>query len=119
VQVGCPFNVSLALSGAESVIAAGATCVVKAAFFNSAGAPFTPASIAYQIDDINSGANIVASTPVTPANTVSITVTAAQNALLSAMRASEEHQLALTVIDGASNIGEAAIRWCIQRILPS
>jgi hypothetical protein len=121
VQAECPFNVSLGLDAPGSVFGERSTCVVTAKFFvASDGSPLTPASIAYRIDDINSGASIVPSTPVTPvAPSVSITVTAAQNRLLSNMRYLEEHQLTVTVTDSNGNVANVPIRWLVKRIFPS
>lgn len=120
MQVDCPFNVSLGLNSTEPVFGEGSTCIVTASFFAaSTGAPFTPASITYRVDDINSGAPIVASTSVTPAPSVSITVTGAQNALLSALRCVEEHQLTVTVEDSYGNVANVPIRWLVKRVFPS
>lgn len=120
MQADCPFNVSLGLNSADPVFNEGSTCVVAASFFAaSTGAPFTPTSILYRVDDINSGAPIVASTSVTPAPSVSITVTGAQNALLSALRCVEEHQLTVTVEDSYGNVANVPIRWLVKRVFTS
>src|ERR1017187_5186715 len=113
-----PFNVAFASNLAEPV-GEGSACVVGASFTNSAGAAFTPTSITYRVDNIDSGANIVPSTSVTPAASVSIKVTGAQNALLSTLLACEEHRLTLTVTDGSGNVVNAPISWQVQRIFPS
>jgi hypothetical protein len=120
VQADCPFNVSLALNCIEPLFTEGSTCVVTANFYAaSTGLPFTPASVTYRVDDINSGASIVATTSVTPAPSVSITVTGAQNALLSDMRYLEDHQLTVTVEDSYGNVANVPIRWLVQRVFPS
>lgn len=119
VQIACSFNI--ALNVAEPVFGEGTACAVTASFTAAAtGAPFTPASIKYRIDDINSGASIVPATPVTPpAASVSIVVTGAQNALLSALRALEEHQLTVEVADSNGNTANAPVRWLVRRIFPA
>jgi hypothetical protein len=116
--------VSIGLNCAEPVFNEGTACVVTAGFYGAAppctpGAPFTPTSLSYRIDDINSGAPIVALTTLTPAETVSIQVTGAQNSLLSDMRYVEDHQLTIEVTDSYGNTANAAIRWLVKRIFPS
>lgn len=128
MQADCPFNVALAFGGmtAEPVFNQGSTCVVTASFYSAGSsgpppvpsAPFTPAAITYRIDDINSGESIVGSTVVTPAPSVSITVTGAQNALLSNLRYLEDHQLTITVTDSHGNVANVPIRWLVKRIFP-
>jgi hypothetical protein len=112
-----PFNVAFAVNPPQEV-SEGSSCVVAAAFTDSTGAALIPASITYRIDDLDSGAVILGATAVTPAASVSITVTAAQNALLSDTLACEQHQLTLTATDGNGDSVNAPVRWGVERIFP-
>lgn len=78
-------------------------CFVNASFVDSTGASMAPQALQYRIDDIASGDQILAWTSLTPAASVQIAITSAQNALISATRSHETHQVLLAITDPAGN----------------
>jgi len=74
------------------------TAYLTVSFRDKAGALAAPTSIVYRIDDEQTRAQIRGDTAVQPAATVEITLTPADNALLSPSLAVERH--VVTVIGG-------------------
>lgn len=71
---------------------------INAAYFDTARQILTPAALAYRVDDLVGGANIVPWTAIAqPAFTTSIVVRSQQNPLLSFSRKVETHQLLLRI----------------------
>jgi len=64
-----------------------------AEFYDNAWATTTPTSIRYRVDDVRSGAELAGWTAVTPATSVTITVTAAQNAIVDDVNNTERRLL--------------------------
>ncbi len=77
------------------------TAYVTAAFRDKTGAAATPTAISYRIDDVATGQEIRDDTAITPAaSTVEITLTPADNAIVSATRPIEVHALTVTATYG-------------------
>jgi hypothetical protein len=78
----------------------GSAASYQTAYFDPTGASFIPSSIQYRIDDLLSGAEILAPTtlPVGRGNTIMIT--SAQNEMISVSRSRETHVLTVIVTDG-------------------
>lgn len=88
------------------------TIPVVVSFFDDVGDPVTPSSAAYRIVDKRSGAEVLASTPLTGLSTTKeIIVTEAQNAILSARHASEIKALAVVFAYGSGRQGLAQYEW--------
>jgi hypothetical protein len=94
---------------AQPMFFAGSACYVNASFFDTTGNPLIPSALQYRIDDlievngINTGVQILDWTSITPAATVQILVTSAQNELISNSRNSETHQVLFEITDPAGN----------------
>ncbi|HEY6925154.1 MAG TPA: hypothetical protein VI653_16885 [Steroidobacteraceae bacterium] len=89
---------------------------ITAAYFDTTGLPFVPNAVAYRIDDVVSGANILGWTDITPELINTVTVTSAQNALISLTRESEAHQVLFRITDGLGNVSYADVEFDLIRV---
>lgn len=71
------------------------TGYLTVAFFDKTNAPAVPASVSYRIDCLTTGTAILAETALTPAASVEITLTPAQNAIVNAANASETRRVTI------------------------
>lgn len=94
----------------------GSACLVNAEFFDTTGAALVPTVLQYRIDDVCSGAVILSWTTVTPAPSLQVIVTAAQNALITNSRGWETHQVTFQVTDGLGDIAEPFTLFDITEI---
>ena len=95
------------------------TCFVTVNFIDSDGNPFLPASAQYRLDDVPSGAQILGWTTLTNITaSMTITVTAAQNAMINATRKKEVHQMLVQLTDGFGNVDIIfpPARWDVLRV---
>lgn len=91
--------------------------VVEAEFFDTGGSPWTPATVAYRVDDVSSGLNLVPLKQVDAAASVTVIITAGQNDMVSNSRPWEMHRVTFKFTDTA---GESYFKDCefyIKRIL--
>lgn len=79
----------------------GSTAYLTVAFADKTGAPAVPASVNYRIDDITNNRVIRAVTALSPAASIEITLTPADNAISGA--AAETHRVTVTASYGASD----------------
>jgi hypothetical protein len=92
-------------------------CIVSIAYFNAQGLPFVPSAVSYRVDDEGSGVNLVPFTPIqTPSMANSITITGAQNAMVSFTRDSEEHEILFAITDGVGNVNYASAVYDLIRV---
>lgn len=94
----------------------GSSCVVTAAYFDRLGEPFVPNAVQYRVDDVTSGFNILPWTQVGPGLVNVITITSAQNAMISLTRASEAHQVLFQITDGTGNVYYADVQFDLIRV---
>lgn len=86
----------------RAVVNAASTAYLTAAFAGKTGAAATPSSVSYRIDDLESGTEVRGDTAVTPAASVEIELTAADNALLGT-RDRETRRVTVTAVYGAGD----------------
>ena len=79
------------------------TAYLTVSFFDKAGAPAVPSSVTYRIDCVTTNAQILADTPLTPAASIEITLTPAQNAILNQANAKESKRVTVKASYGASD----------------
>lgn len=101
---------------ATAVYNEASACFVQASYFDTEGNPLTPSAVWYRVDDVTSGEPIVPWTVLTPAATNLITVSSAQNAMISVTRAFEVHQVTLQVTDSSNDVFFPEVRFEIRRI---
>lgn len=111
----------LSLTGlpvAKSVFPANSACIATISYFNVLGNPFTPSAVTYQVDDVLSGENLVPPTSISPlALSSSVTITAAQNSMVSLSRDFEDHQILFLVTDGQGNTWPQPMTYGLVRIV--
>lgn len=89
-----------AANPAQPSFEAGSVCVVSASFFDNTGQAMVPEVLSYQINDLATGAVILAPTVITnPLSVQPIEITGEQNAMVSNSRDSETHAVTLTITD--------------------
>ncbi len=76
------------------------TAYLTVTFKDKAGAAQQPTAASYRIDDVATGTEIRADTSLTPGTSVEITLTPADNAMVSATRPIEVHALTVTATYG-------------------
>lgn len=64
-----------------------------AEFYDNVWVATTPTSIRYRVDDVRTGSELAGWTAATPSTSVTLTVTAAQNAVVDDASSSERHML--------------------------
>jgi hypothetical protein len=103
------------VQGAETAYPAGTFCFVVGSWYDMMGAPFVPSAVQYRVDDVLSGTNIVPWTPLTPSTSNQVTITSAQNAMISMTRPSEQHQVLFQITDFYGNTSYADVVYSIVR----
>ncbi len=99
----------------ETAYPAGTACLVLGSWYNLMGLPFVPTTLQYRIDDVVSGTNIVPWTSLVPASSNQVTVTAAQNYMVSLTRQSEQHQVLFEITDFYGNVSYADVVYDLVR----
>lgn len=103
------------LQGAQSAYLENSMCIITASYLDTTGAPFLPSAVRYRVTDLVSGSILIPWTPVTPALTNQITITSAQNALVSWSRPSETHEVLVEITDANGNRFDASVRFDLLR----
>lgn len=85
-------------------------------FFDTAGDPEVPQSITYRIDDVASGAQIKDDTTVTPASSITITVTSSENAIINSGRKLELKRITLIASYGATEQAVEILTWQVKNL---
>jgi hypothetical protein len=118
-QFGHANVLALSQSGyqaARSVYLELSACQVSIAYFDLNGNAFTPNAVSYRVDDVVSNFNIVPWTALaTPGDTNQVTVTSAQNALISYTRWHEAHQVLFQITDGVGDTNYARVLFDLLR----
>jgi hypothetical protein len=91
------------------------SCFVTATYYSTSGALFTPASVAYRVDDVHSAVNLVPWTAVVPSTSNTILITSMQNAMVSDSRRFETHQVLFQIVDSFGDIFYAAALFDLRR----
>ena len=79
------------------------TAYLTVSFLDKAGAPAIPASVTYRIDCLTTNTAILADTALTPAASIEITLTPAQNAIINQANALEAKRVTVKATYGASD----------------
>lgn len=94
------------------------TLLVTAAFFDEDGIASTPTAATYRLHDRASGTVILNTTALTGLGTTKvIEITSAQNALVAAAAASEEHVLTLEWDYGSGRHGTDEYAWVVRGLV--
>ena len=94
------------------------TLLVTAAFFDEDGIAATPSAATYRIHDRGTGTVIKAVTALTGLSTTKqIEITSAENAMVVAGAATEEHVLTLEWDYGAGRHGTDEYRWLVRNLV--
>jgi hypothetical protein len=101
---------------ARSAFIEKSACIVTIGYFNGLGAPFVPNIVTYQVLDVISKKILVPATALIPALINKITITAAQNAMVSLTRDSEGHQVLFQITDATGNVSYALDEYDLLRV---
>ena len=88
------------------------------AFLDKAGVAAIPASVTYRIDCLTTGTAILADTSLTPASSIEIAITPAQNAILSDGNASETKRITVKASYGVSDGVNAQYDYTVTNLSP-
>ena len=105
------------VQGARSTFLEGSACFVNASYYDINDLGFTPAAVQYRIDDLLSETNILPWTAIAPAAMNQVTVTSAQNQMVSLTRDSEEHQVLFQVTDGYGDVNYGRVIFNLVRVV--
>lgn len=103
--------------GARSTYIEQSACFVTAAYFDINGVPFIPTAVTYEITDELSAAVILPATPITPALVNQVTISSAQNALISLTRLYEVHEVLFSITDGNADVALARVKFDLLRVV--
>ena len=81
----------------------GTTAYLSATFADKTGVAETPTTVVYRIDDVRSGTEIRGATAVSAASTVEITLSPADNRILSAAQNYETRRVTVVASYGATD----------------
>lgn len=79
------------------------TAYLSVTFRNKTGAAQAPSTASYRIDDVATGREVRDDTEITPADTVELTLSVADNTLLNAIAAVEQRRVTVTGTYGAGD----------------
>lgn len=90
----------------------GSTVKATVSFFDETDTPVTPTSARYRVDDLASGTPIVPATSMSGlSTTATVTISAAQNAILSDVQAKETRILTVDFLYATTKHGTAEYRY--------
>jgi hypothetical protein len=92
------------------------SCQVTAAYFDTHGIAFQPNAVSYRIDDVATNFNILPWTAIVPASVNEVTITSAENAMISNTRWHEKHQVLFMVTDQFNDVSYARVIFDLIRI---
>lgn len=92
---------------------------VIAQYYAADGSLFVPEAVSYRIDDVASGQELVPWTALEPAMQNMVTVTAAQNQMVSLSRQYEAHQVLFMVTESAGIVDFARVIFDVVRTVGS
>lgn len=92
------------------------TAYLAVTFKDKAGAAQQPTTASYRIDDVATGAQIRGDTALTPGTSVEITLTPADNAILSPRLAVEEHVVTVTGTYGENDAVRAQYVYAVLNL---
>lgn len=79
--------------------------------------PVIPASISYRIDDVSTGLPIRAETDFTPVDSsIEVTLTSTDNAMVTATKQFEEHEVTVTASYGEDEAEHRSYRYVVQNL---
>lgn len=104
------------IQAAEQAFPESSACIVQASWFDAEGNPYTPSRVSYSLYDVTSGKNLLALTGLVASTVNTITVTAAQNAMVNASRESETHQALFEITDQNNSVFHATVEFSIFRV---
>lgn len=84
----------------EPTFVEGTSVTATVSYFNILGLPFIPATVSYQVNDVDSDQLLVPLTSVAPSLSNTLTIPGTENEMVNLTRVSEEHQLLFTIEDG-------------------
>jgi hypothetical protein len=84
---------------ARTAFMAGTTCLVRISYFDSTDAPYVPVAVAWRLDDVVSGTNVVPWTAVAPDLTNQIRIDSPYNTMVSFSRRWETKQVSFAITD--------------------
>jgi hypothetical protein len=116
VVVQFQVNTNLPAQGRVAVLEE-STCYVTASYYSRGGTLFVPTAVQYRIDDVISGYNILPWTPIGPLAVNTVTITSAQNILVSLSRWSETHQVLFEVTDNFGEVFYAYGQYDVIRVV--
>ena len=93
----------------------GTATYATGSYFDVNGNAFTPQAVQYRVDDSASGTSILAWTTLTPALSNTVTVTSAQNALISPTKRSETHVVTFKITDALGNVDYQRVEYDLIR----
>jgi hypothetical protein len=105
--------------GARTAFREGGAGFVVARYYAEDGELFVPEAVAYRIDDVHSGQNLVPWTSLAPAMQNLVTITAAQNAMVSLTRQHEAHQVLFRVTETSGVVDYARVIFNVVRTVGS
>jgi hypothetical protein len=104
------------IQAARQVYLEYSACFITASYFDANRNPFAPNAVSYGVWDVTSGFNIVPWTALTPAASNQVTVTSAQNVLISFSRPFEAHQVVFRIVDGFGDTNYARVIYDLKRV---
>ena len=97
-------------------ILAGSACQVIATYYDFTQTNFVPSAVAYQVSDVASGTVIAAYETLTPTLSNEVVITAAQNAILSALP-NETHVVTFKITDTDGNVYLQEALFTLRKVI--
>jgi hypothetical protein len=110
-----------AVQGAQACFLEYSACLITASYFANGSTdavpiPLTPNTVAWRLDDIASGEQILGWTVLTPATSNQVAVNSTQNKMINLSRCSECHQALFKVQDSGGNVCYARCVFDLLRV---
>jgi len=98
------------------IVNEGTSFEVQADFTDASGAPVTPTTVEYRVDDIFTGKEIRTWTSLTPAESVTVPIAPEDTAILNDDRAEEQRTVTIKAPYGASEQITESIDFAIKNL---
>jgi hypothetical protein len=103
------------IQAARSAYLEFSACFITASYFDQSRAPFVPTAVSYGVWDKTSGFNILPWSSITPAEVNEVTITSAQNYMVSFSRHHEAHEVLFKITDNYGDINYARVIYDLIR----